>query len=47
MGVAALPVAARTGREGEVLRGMARLSVQDKNRSLASIKTIYQQIVDI
>jgi hypothetical protein len=47
MGVAALGVAAGRGREGEVLRGMTQLSVQDRQRSLALIPTIYQQNVDI
>jgi hypothetical protein len=47
MGVAALAVAAGMGREEEFLRGMAKLSVQDRQLSLASIPTIYQQNVDI
>jgi hypothetical protein len=47
MGMVVLPGAAGRGSEAEVLRGMGKLSVQDRQRSLASIPTIYQQIVNI
>jgi hypothetical protein len=44
---AVLPAASGKERDVAVLRGMAKLSVKDRQRSLALITTIYQQIVDI
>jgi len=44
---AVLPAAAGKGRGDAILRGMAKLSVKDRQRSLALLPTICRQIVNI